>query len=140
MSVEVTRDLFDRWELVWHDDRYDLVPTCVGPSYTRHEAAGERTVTAESYTAELVKMKQARPGVRVAVYDHIFWENRAWFRFTFRWRDPETGNPLTQAGMQSYRIEEGKLAETWIVLQPIGSLWPDAVAQERWTSPPPYSK
>ena len=30
MSVEVTRDLFDRWELVWHEDRYDLVPSCVG--------------------------------------------------------------------------------------------------------------
>jgi hypothetical protein len=26
MSEEsVTRDLFDRWELVWHEDRYDLV-------------------------------------------------------------------------------------------------------------------
>ena len=139
MPVEVTRDLFDRWELVWHEDRYDLVPTCVGPSYTRHEEAGERTVTAASYASELAKMKAARPGVRVAVYDHIFWENRAWFRFTFRWRDPETNNPMTQAGMQSYRIEDGKLAETWIVLQPIGSSWPDAVAQERWTSPPPYS-
>jgi hypothetical protein len=76
--------------------------------------------------------------VRVAVYDHIFWENRAWFRFTFRWRDPETSNTLTQAGMQSYRIEDGKLAETWIVLQPTGSSWPDPIAQERWTSPPPY--
>ena len=108
-------------------------------SGTRHEAAGERAVTAESYAAELAKMKAARPGVRVAVYDHIFWENRAWFRFTFRWRDPETSNPLTQAGMQSYRIEDGKLAETWIVLQPVGSSWPDAVAQEHWTSPPPYS-
>ena len=84
MSVEVTRDLFDRWELVWHEDRYDLVPSCVGTTYTRHEAAGERTVTAESYAGELAKMKAARPGVRVAVYDHIFWENRAWFRFTFR--------------------------------------------------------
>ena len=34
MSVEVTRDLFDRWELVWHEDRYDLVASCVGPTYT----------------------------------------------------------------------------------------------------------
>ena len=41
--------------------------------------------------------------------------------------------------MQSYRTEDGKLAETWIVLQPLGSAWPDAVAQERWTSPPPQS-
>jgi hypothetical protein len=139
MPVEVTRDLFDRWELVWHEDRYDLVSSCVGPNYIRHEAAGDRTVTADSYAAELAKMKVERPGVRVAVYDHMFLDNRAWFRFTFKWRDPKTGNPLTQAGMQSYQIKDGKLAETWIVLRPLGSAWPDAVAQERWTSPPPQS-
>lgn len=135
----VMRDLFDRWELVWHEDRYDLVQSCVAPAYLRHEAAGDRTVTAESYAGELAKMKAERPGVRVAVYDHLFVGNRAWFRFTFKWRDPKTGEPITQAGMQSYRTEDGKLAETWIVLQPLGSAWPDAVAQERWTSPPPQS-
>ena len=135
----LTRDLFDRWELVWHEDRHDLVPSCVGPTYLRHEARGDRTVTAESYAAELAKMKAERPGIRVAVYDHMFVGKRAWFRFMFKWRDPKTGEPLTQAGMQSYRIENGKLAETWIVLQPLGSSWLDAVAQEHWTSPSPIS-
>jgi hypothetical protein len=138
MSDEsVTRDLFDRWELVWHEDRYDLVPGCVAPKYLRHDASGDRTVTPDSYAAELAKMKTDRPDVRVAVYDHLFAGNRAWFRFTFRWHDAKTGQALTQAGMQSYRIENGKLAETWITLQPLGSAWPDPVAQERWTSPPP---
>lgn len=80
-------------------------------------------------------MKAERPDIRVAVYDYVFVGKRAWFRFAFRWRDPNTGEPTTQAGMQSYRIEGGKLAETWIVLQAVGSSWPDAVAQERWTSP-----
>ena len=140
MSGEsTTRDLFDRWELVWHEDRHDLFPSCVGPTYLRHEATGDRTVTADSYAAELAKMKAQRPGIRVAVYDHMFVGNRAWFRFTFRWRDPNTGESQTQAGMQSYRIESGRLAETWIVLQPVGSAWPDAVAQAHWTSPPPIS-
>lgn len=117
MSEQATRDLFDRWELVWHEDRHDLIPSCVAPAYLRHEAAGDRMVTADSYAEELTKMKAARPGVRVAVYDHMFVGNRAWFRFTFRWRDPSSGEAMTQAGMQSYRIQDGKLAETWIVLQ-----------------------
>ena len=138
-DIKVIRELFDRWELVWHKDRHDLVPSCVGPTYLRHEASGDRTVTAESYAEELAKMKAARPGVRVAVYDHMFQDNRAWFRFTFKWLDPKTHEPQTQAGMQSYRIEGGKLAETWITLQPIGSAWPDAVAQERWTSASPIA-
>ena len=42
------------------------------------------------------------------------------------------GKPL-----QLYRIEGGKLAETWLMFQQPGSAWPDAVAQEHWTSPPP---
>jgi hypothetical protein len=75
--------------------------------------------------------------MRVVVYDHSFTDNRVWFRFSFRWTDPRTGEPRSRAGMQSYRIENGRLAETWIALQPPGSAWTDAVAQEHWTSPPP---
>ncbi len=41
--------------------------------------------------------------------------------------------------MQSYRIEAGKLAETWLILEPLGSAWPDATAQDHWTSAPPNS-
>lgn len=135
MSIAAVRDLFDRWEQVWHEDRHDLVAGCVGATYVRHDAGGTRTVSAESYAGELAKIKAARPGVRVVVYDHMLGAERAWFRFTFTWRDADTGAPQTQAGMQAYRIADGRLAETWIVLQPIGSTWPDAVAQERWTRP-----
>lgn len=31
MSEQTTlRDLFDRWERVWHEGQYDLIPTCIG--------------------------------------------------------------------------------------------------------------
>jgi hypothetical protein len=107
----------------------------VAPTYLRHDATGDRTVTPESYATELAKIKADRPGIRVSVYDHMFVGTRAWFRFTFKWRNPSSGEAQTQAGMQSYRIEDGKLAETWIVLQPLGSSWPDPVVQKSWTSP-----
>jgi hypothetical protein len=54
-----------------------------------------------------------------------------------KWTDAKTGETRTRAGMQLYRIEAGKLAETWAVFKPLGSAWPDAVAQEHWTSVPP---
>ena len=131
------RDLFDRWERVWHDGQYDLVPKCVGPHYIRHDEAGNRTVALEAYAAEIAKIREERPDIRVVVYDHSFKGDRAWFRFAFKWTDPKTGEPRCRAGMQSYRIEAGKLVETWLILQPLGSAWPDAVAQEHWTSPTP---
>lgn len=136
-DISVTRELFDRWQRVWEQGAYDLVESCVAPLYIRHDEAGDRTVTREAYAAELANIRKERPDIRIVVYDHLFEGNRAWFRFAFKWSDPATGGPRSRAGMQSYRIEAGKLAETWLALQPLGSAWTDAVAQERWTSPPP---
>ena len=85
----------------------------------------------------IAAMREERPGIRVVVYDHSFAGDRAWFRFAFKRHDPKTGEPRSRAGMQSYRIEGGKLVETWLMLLPLGSAWSDAVAQEHWTSPPP---
>jgi hypothetical protein len=131
------RDLFDRWERVWHERQYDLIPACIAPHYIRHDDAGDRTVTREAYAAELAKLHRDRPDVRIMVYDHSLIGDRAWFRFMMKWTDHATGEARSRAGMQAYRIENGKLAETWVLLQPLGSAWSDPVAQARWTSPPP---
>ncbi len=136
-AEESTRDLFDRWEQVWHEGKLDLVPSCVAETYIRHDQKGDRTVTQDAYSAEIANIRKERPGIRVVVYDHTFAGDRAWFRFAFKWTDVKTGQAQSQAGMQSYRIANGKLTETWISLLPLGSAWPDAVAQEHWTSPPP---
>jgi hypothetical protein len=130
-------DLFNRWEQVWHEGRYDLIAGCVGPDYIRHDQKGDRTVTRDDYTTEIEQAHRDRPGIRVVVYDHCFVEDRAWFRFAFKWTDPKSGAPQSQAGFQSYRIFGGKLVETWLSMQPLGSAWPDKAAQEHWTSPLP---
>jgi hypothetical protein len=136
MSDETAmRDLFDRWERVWHEGQFDLILSCVGEVYIRHDEKGDRTVTREGYAAEIAKTREERPNTRFVVYDHSFADNRAWFRFTLKWTDPTTDETRTRAGMQVYRIEAGKLAETWLMLSQPGSAWTDAVAQEHWTSP-----
>ncbi|NVD39005.1 ester cyclase [Ensifer sp. HO-A22] len=132
-NAELTA-LFDRWEKVWHEGQYDLVPDCVCEHYIRHGEGRSRTVARDAYAAELARIRLERPDIRVAVYDHAFQGDSAWFRFTFKWTDVATGEPRNRAGIQSYRIEDGKLAETWLSMQPLGSTWPDAVAQQRWTS------
>jgi hypothetical protein len=126
-------DLFERWEQVWHESRYDLIPDCVGPHYIRHDENGDRTVTRDQYAAELQAVHKDRPGIRVVVYDHSLTADRAWFRFTFVWPDAANGEKRSRAGMQSYRIEGGKLAETWITMLGLGTTWADE-PQERWTS------
>jgi hypothetical protein len=128
--------LFANWERVWQEGQYDLIGECVAANYLLHDEAGDRTITREAYAAEIAKTRQDRPHLRFVVYDHSFEGNRAWFRFTLKWADAKTGETRTRAGMQIYRIDAGKLAETWLMLQPLGSAWPDTTAQEDWTSLP----
>ena len=40
MSQESMIDLFNRWEQVWHEGKFDLVPSCVTGTYTRHDQKG----------------------------------------------------------------------------------------------------
>jgi hypothetical protein len=127
--------LFDLWERVWHEGEFDLVPSCVGDHYIRHDESGDRTVTREAYAAEIAKIQQERPGIRVIVYDHSFEGDRAWFRFAFKWTDLKTSEARSRAGMQSYRTEKGRLVETWLSMQPLGSTWVDT-PQAHWTSAP----
>lgn len=131
---ETTRHLFDQWERVWHEGQYGLVPQCVAPAYIRHDETGTRTVTPAEYAAELEAGHKARPNTRITVYDHEFTADRAWFRFNLTWTDAVSGEKRSRAGMQSYRIEGGKLAETWLSVLALGSAWPDVGRQDRWTS------
>ena len=128
-------DLFNRWEQVWNKNRFDLAAGCLADQYIRHNEKGEKTISRDEYIDEVKKIHQERPGIEVIVYDHTFKGNRAWFRFSFRWTDIKTKQPRSQAGMQAYRIHGGKLAETWLSMQAIGSSWSDSEAQPNWTSP-----
>lgn len=133
----VMRDLFDRWEQVWHQGQLNLVASCLAEHYTRHDENGDRTITREAYVKEIAQIQAERPNIRVVVYDHAYRDDRAWFRFSFTWSDPKTGELYYRAGVQCHRIEGGKLAESWLALMPLGSKWTDPVGQEHWTSPPP---
>ena len=131
------RDLFDRWERVWVEGQLNLVETCVAGHYIRHDENGDRTLTRDAYAKEIAQLQAERLNLRVVVYDHVFKDDRAWLRFAFKWSDAKTGETYSRAGMQSYRIEGGKLAESWLSLMPLGSTWKDAIAQEHWMRPPP---
>jgi hypothetical protein len=36
--MSAVKDLFDRWEKVWHEGQYDLIPGCMASSCIRHSA------------------------------------------------------------------------------------------------------
>jgi hypothetical protein len=141
MSNEaVMRNLFDRWELVWHEGQFGLIPECVAPNYLRHDEAGDRTVTREAYAAEIAKIRQERPAYGLLCTIKRSRATAPGSALRSKWTDPKTGEARSRTGMQAYRIEDGKLAKTRLILQPLGSAWNDAAAQAQWTSPPPGRK
>ncbi len=64
---------------------------------------------------------KARPNTRFAAYERAFTGDRAWYRFTLKWSDADSGETRTRVGMQ--------------LLLALGTAWSDPVAQETWTSP-----
>lgn len=104
------------WGLeVWGKGRLDLVSGLVGPKYVRHDAAGTRVVTPESYAKEIAaaRGRGARFNIAAASIDG----DLLWTRWTSSGRGPD-GKDQIAKGLQVYRFEDGKLAETWILVSP----------------------
>ncbi len=134
MSHESVRALFDIWERVWNDGRHDLIAECLADGYVRHDGTGTKRLTHKEYEEEIVAAKQYRPNTHVVVYAHDIAGDRAWFRFGLTWNDAVTGAVRSRAGMQCFRIEQGKVAESWLALLALGSTWPDSEVQKSWTN------
>ena len=131
----VVRSIFDRLERVWHNEEYELVPSCMRQNYVQHDGGAGSIFTREEYAAEISKIRQSRPDLRVVIYDHSVHQSRAWFRFAFKWAEVGSPELRSQAGIKVFRIEAGKIAESWLTMLPLGSSWPDSAHQEHWTTP-----
>jgi hypothetical protein len=75
-----------------------------------------------------------RLGIRVVLNDHAFQDDRAWFRFAFKWAGVKMGDAQSRAGMRSYRIVNDKLLS--VAVNAAAGFGMHRLAPERWTSPP----
>jgi hypothetical protein len=116
--------LIERWiDDVWHDGRVALVPEIVGPTYVRHELTGTRSVTPEAYAAEIASVRRALPGVRFLVHDCDAVGDRVWLRWTMIGTSAQTGKAVERVGMQVYRLDGGRLVETWVLMPATNMAW-----------------
>jgi len=123
-SVLPAEELLRRWiESVWNGGKLELVPSLVNTSYVRHEAVGTRAVTPEQYALEISATRKRFPDLRFTQRDRIVQGDRVWVRWSFRGTDATTGRVIVRGGLQIYRIENGKLAETWVASLPDGADW-----------------
>ncbi len=115
-------------EGVWHQGRLELVPELVAPRYVRHEEAGTYAVTPAEYAERIRDLRRRFPDLRYEVHDSATVGDRFWIRYTFRGGPEATGPWPKRPGLQLYRLEDGRLAETWMLLRPEGTEWTDPPA------------
>ena len=124
-ATEEVRAIFDRWDEVWHHGKLELVSETVGPSYVRHGPRVTRTVTPEGYREEIAATRKKLPDIRFTIHDGAAQGDKAWLRWTMNATNAETGKPVTEAGLQVYRIANGRLVETWAATLSSQSILPE---------------
>ena len=127
LDISTVDNLFDRWEKVWGKGQYDLIPGCVTENYIRHDMEGDRIVSRNEYATEIQQIREVLPDIQFLIHDRSIDADKVWIRYTLSYTDPKTDKKVNQKGMQVYPIEQGKLAETWLVLQEEGKEWPEAI-------------
>lgn len=123
MTAEETKALLTRWyDEMWAERNANLIPELAGPTYTRHEMAGTRVVTAEEYREQSAGFMS-----QVEIHD-------------LRYALIAEGDKVCALGswvlngaqwdwVQLFRAENGKLVETWLSGIGMESKWgPDVVA------------
>jgi predicted SnoaL-like aldol condensation-catalyzing enzyme len=123
-TAEETRNLeaMDRWAQIWNNGNYELMPETVTPTYIRHEPKGNRVITREKYLEE-IKYNREKINLRFINHKVSADKDLVWLLWTATSTNPETGKDQFGRGVQVYRLEEGKLAETW---------WMGTIDQGAW--------
>ena len=126
-GAEAIPPLFAQWiEDVWHHGRLELVPQVIGPQYVRHEGDRTRTVTPAEYAEEIAATRQVLPDVRFLIHDCAAVGDRLWTRWTMVGTSTQSGQVVRRMAAQVYRIEDGRLVETWAIMLPGDGTWPEA--------------
>jgi predicted SnoaL-like aldol condensation-catalyzing enzyme len=118
---ESNKAVLRRWyDEMWAHCNFDLVPQIAGPTYTRHDFGGTRTVTAEEY----------RDSLHATVKN---WKISDFHYFLIAEGDYVTaiGTWLVNGAMrwdwvQTFRIANGKIVETWLPAMATEGKWSKA--------------
>ena len=106
-TSEQSAAVLRRWyDDMWAKKDFALVPELAGPLYTRHETSGTRVISAEDYRDSLLAHTDA--DIRDLRYHLIAEGDRvvAIGSWTF--------NGDQWDWVQAFRVEGGKLVETWL--------------------------
>ena len=99
------------WGEIWLNGKYELLEEVVKPVYIRHEPSGTIHIKREDY---LKRLKSMRDSNRKFTTQALSADgDLIWVRWSMAREHPNTKEIIHSRGIQAYRFEDGKLAETW---------------------------
>ena len=121
MSAEESKAVLRRWyDEMWSQKNTDLIPELAGPEYIRHEAGGTRRVSAEAYRAQTAEIA-ANWEITDMRYSLVAEGDKVVAIGSWK----VNGNQMDW--VQAFRVERGKLVETWLSGIGVESKWNDGV-------------
>ena len=118
-STEESRQAVEHWyREMWGKQQWELVPDLAGPTYTRHESGGTSQVSAEDYQTLVKSFCES-----VTISDLRFQLLAEADRVTAIGTWKIDGNQWDW--VQVFRVEEGRLVETWLSGIAFESSWGD---------------
>ena len=106
------------WDHVWGEGRLDLVDELLAPRFVRHDRRGTHVFTPQQYKKELAQFLRAIKGAQISVDDQVVDGQKVWSRLTGRGVNLEAQTPVSVTWIQIHRIEDGRIAEIWVMHQP----------------------
>lgn len=106
---EANKALLRRWyDEMWARLDFARIPELAGPIYTRHDVRGTRAVTAEAYRDELLAVATQWT---ISDFSYFLMAEGDYVTSIGTWK---VNGTMQWDWVQAFRIENGKLVETWL--------------------------
>lgn len=112
------------WNSVWIERDLSALSDLYTDPTIRHTVNGSRTVDIATLAADLTESLRAIRGESFNVDQLTVVGDIAWLRLTLRGMSLAAMTPITITWLAQYRLENGRIAETWALHQ-AGLDWPE---------------
>jgi hypothetical protein len=119
VNEEQAKALLRRWfDELWHNGNLSVLPELCHDPYIRHTSQGTETISLADYRQRVAQGQRVLHGASTTIDDEVVAGDKIWARATSRGVNLETAGPNVLTWMVCYRLEDGKVAEAWIVTLP----------------------
>jgi hypothetical protein len=111
-----------RWWEIWRDGDLTSLDDLVSDPFVRHGNRENVVRTLDEVKADMVRYRDGLEIVSFTIDSQVVAGTDVWQRVSSTGVQPHTGDPLVVSWLQEFRVEEGRLAEMWL-LYAVGMDW-----------------